>query len=177
MIFSKAKISDLDEVGNLYDAVCDYLNKHINYPGWKKGIYPTAEDARKGIEEGALYVVKSHGKIAGTVILRHEPEDGYKNAKWLTESCYDNIYVVYTLAVHPDFLRLGIGKMLLDQAEKLAVSEGCTSLRLDVVQGNIPAENLYEKCGYRYVGTVSLGYEEYGLPWYRLYEKVLRNCQ
>ena len=86
---------------------------------------------------------------------------------------YEKIYVIYTLAVHPDFWRLGIGKKLLDFAEEIARKEGCVSLRLDVVKGNIPAESLYKKCGYKYVGTTSLGYEEYGLPWYNLYEKVL----
>lgn len=174
MIFMRAEPGDIPEISGLYAAVCDDLSARENYPGWKKGVYPTADDARAGVEDGALYVVKKDAKIVGTVILRHRPEEGYQNAQWLTESSYDDIYVIYTLAVHPDFTGLGIGKMLLDQAEKLAGKEGCRSLRLDVVKGNIPAESLYKKCGYECVGTVSLGYEAYGLPWYNLYEKVLR---
>jgi hypothetical protein len=51
--------------------------------------------------------------------------------------------------------------------------ENCLSIRLDVVKGNIPAEKLYLKCGFQYIDTVSLGYEEFGLPWYDLYEKKL----
>ncbi len=196
MIFTRAEAADLLEISSLYDAVCDDLCAHENYPGWKKGVYPTVDDARAGIKDGAmgahnrpkpmvddaragikdgaLYVIKNDAKIVGTVLLRHRPEEGYENAGWLTESSYDNIYVIYTLAVHPDFTGLGIGKMLLDQAEKLAGKEGCRSIRLDVAKGNISAESLYKKCGYKYVGTVSLGYEKYGLPWYNLYEKVLR---
>lgn len=46
-----------------------------------------------------------------------------------------------------------------------------------VVKGNLPAERLYQKCGYQLVGTVSLGYEEYGIPWYDLYEKRNRKKQ
>ncbi|MGN1343956.1 MAG: GNAT family N-acetyltransferase [Traorella sp.] len=61
----------------------------------------------------------------------------------------------------------------MDFAEEVARKEECTSLRLDVVKGNIPAENLYRKCGYKYVGTTSLGYEDYDLPWFNLYEKIL----
>ena len=30
---------------------------------------------------------------------------------------------------------------------------------------------LYERCGYWYMGTISLGLEEYGLNWFKLYEK------
>ena len=82
----KAVEADIDCIERLYEDVCDYLEMHKNYPGWKKGIYPVRQDA---------------------------------------------------------------------------------------VKGKIPAEQLYQKCGYQLTGTVSLGYEEYGLPWYQLYEKVL----
>ncbi len=112
-------------------------------------------------------------KTVGAVTLTHEPEDGYGNGKWLTEDDYRRIYVVHTLAVHPDFLKCGIGTELLVFAERVAREEQCVSIRLDVVKDNIPAERLYQKCGYQWAGTVSLGYEAYGLPWYQLYEKLL----
>lgn len=173
MEIRKADMTDIEEIGKLYDDVCDYLCAYENYPGWRKGIYPTKDDAKDGIKESSLYVAKKDNRIVGTFILRHKPEEGYKNVEWFAESNYEKIYVIYTLAVHPDFSRAGIGKQLLEFAEELARKEECISLRLDVVKDNIPAENLYKKCGYKYVGTTSLGYEEFGLPWYNLYEKVL----
>lgn len=173
MKFRKADARDVEEISRLYDSVCDFLEEHENYPGWKKGIYPTDEDANAGINENALYVVTDQDRIIGTMMLRHKPEEGYQNVAWITDNNYEKIYVVYTLAVHPDFIGLGIGEKLLGYAEEIARKEGCVSLRLDVVKGNIPAENLYKRCGYQFMGTTSLGYEEYGLPWYNLYEKVL----
>ena len=169
----KALAGDLDDIGKLYGEVCDYLEAHRNYPGWKKGLFPIRLDAEKGLEEDALYVAWMEKKLVGTVILRHEPEEGYKNGKWLTRDDYQHIYVIYTLAVHPDCLKCGIGTELLMFAEQAAREEGCISIRLDVVKDNLPAERLYRKRGYQFIGTVSLGYEEYGLPWYDLYEKVL----
>ena len=169
----KAVDADIDCIEMLYEDICDYLDAHINYPGWKKGIYPARCDAEKGLTENVLYVAQVGEKIAGTIIIKHEPEEGYKNGKWLTEDDYRYIYVIYTLAVHPDFLKRGIGMELLMFAERVSREERCVSIRLDVVKDNIPAERLYQKCGYQLIGTVSLGYEEYGLPWYQLYEKVL----
>ncbi len=169
----KAVEADLDGVGKLYEDVCDYLDAHGNYPGWKKGIYPVRRDAERGMMANALYVARIGEKTVGTVTLTHEPEDGYGNGKWLTEDDYRRIYVVHTLAVHPDFLKCGIGTELLVFAERVAREEQCVSIRLDVVKDNIPAERLYQKCGYQWAGTVSLGYEAYGLPWYQLYEKLL----
>ena len=83
------------------------------------------------------------------------------------------IYVIYTLAVHSHFLYCSVGTELLLFSERVARREGRVSLRLDVVKGNAPAERLYQKCGYRLAGTVSLGYEAYGHPWFHLYEKIL----
>lgn len=169
----KAAEADLDYIERLYEDICDHLERNINYPGWKKGIYPARGDAEKGLMENALYVAQVEERIAGAIILKHEPENGYQNGEWLTEDDYRYIYVIYTLAVHPDFLKCGVGTELLELAEQAARKEGCVSIRLDVVKGNIPAEQLYQKCGYRFAGTVSLGYEEYGLNWFQLYEKVL----
>lgn len=93
----------------------------------------------------ALYVARGGEKTTGTFVLKHEPEEGYKNGKWLTENDYRYIYVIYTLAVHPDFLKCGVGTEILRFAEHTARKERCVSIRLDVVKGNIPAERLYQK--------------------------------
>lgn len=169
----KAVDADLDCIGKLYEDVCDYLEAHRNYPGWRKGIYPVRSDAEEGLMENALYIALIGKKTAGAFMLKHRPEEGYQNGKWLTVEDYEHIYVLYTLAVHPDFQKHGIGTELLMYAERVAREEKCVSIRLDVVKDNLPAERLYRKCGYQLTGTVSLGYEAYGLPWYHLYEKVL----
>ena len=54
----KAVEADLDGVGKLYEDVCDYLDAHGNYPGWKKGIYPVRRDAERGMMANALYVAR-----------------------------------------------------------------------------------------------------------------------
>ena len=98
MIFVKADFTDIEEISKLYDDVCDYLCTHENYPGWKKGVYPTKDDAESGIKVGTLYIAKENQKIVGTVILRYKPEAVYKNVAWASESNYEKIYVIYTLA-------------------------------------------------------------------------------
>lgn len=58
-------------------------------------------------------------------------------------------------------------------AAQYGKERGIKALRLDVYENNIPAIRLYEKCGYQYIDTVSLGLEDCGLDWFRLYEKRL----
>lgn len=171
--FELGKTSDLDELEKLYDDLNDHLAKGINYPGWRKGIYPTRQDAVKGIKNGNLYVAKYSGEIAGSIILSHVPESAYYQAKWQIESDYSDVFVVYTFAVHPDYLKCGVGKALMDFAEEQAVKSNVKSIRLDVYEGNMPAIRLYEKCGFKYIDTVDLGLGNYGLDWFKLYEKLL----
>lgn len=50
----KAVEADLDCIGKLYEDICDYLETHRNYPGWRKGIYPVRSDAEEGLMEKVL---------------------------------------------------------------------------------------------------------------------------
>ena len=81
--------------------------------------------------------------------------------------------MVYRLAVSPHHLGGGVGLALLGHAEVVARAEGDLAIRLDTAADNEPACRLYSKAGFSFVGTVSLGCEDFGLPWFRLFEKLL----
>lgn len=166
---------DVAELELLYNTLNDHLAATTNYPGWKKGIYPTRETAETGIMEGCLYVAVADAgnKIVGSMILRHEPEPAYLPIKWQRELDYSEVFVIYTFVVHPDHSGEGIGQALLAFASSLGCQTNMKSLRLDVNTNNLPAIRLYEKCGFQYIATVDLGLSEYNLPWFKLYEKLL----
>ncbi|OCW92388.1 acetyltransferase [Macellibacteroides sp. HH-ZS] len=173
LIFESGVTSDIDELEVLYNNLNDYLSMHTNYPGWIKGVYPTRKNATEGISNQNLFVVRSEGKIAGSIILNHQPEDAYNDVNWLVDAKYENIYVLRTFVIHPDFIGKGIGNELLNYSIGLAKNSGIKSIRLDVYEKNIPAIRLYEKNGFVFTGTVDLGLENYGLEWFRLYEKII----
>lgn len=167
------KATDVDELEQLYNDLNDYLEETMNYPGWKKGIYPVRENAVNGVNNGNLYVAKYNEKIIGSIILSHEPEPAYYKAKWAFESDYLDVFVVHTFVVHPEFMKCGVGNALIDFSIEHSIRSNVKSIRLDVYEGNIPAIKLYEKCGFKYVDTVDLGLSNYGLDWFKLYEKLL----
>ncbi|MFW2487416.1 GNAT family N-acetyltransferase [Clostridium chromiireducens] len=164
---------EIDELEQLYNDLNDYLNKGINYPGWRKDAYPVRRNAIDGVKTGNLYVAKYDGKIIGTIILSNKPEPAYYKAKWEFESDYSDVIVIHTFAVHPKFLKCGVGKALIDFSIEHGVKIKARSIRLDVYEGNVPAIRLYEECGFKYVDTVDLGLGSYGLDWFKLYEKLL----
>lgn len=173
IVVELGKENDIDELEQLYDDLNNHLEKEINYPGWKKGVYPIRKDAVDGIKDGNLYVAKHNGKIVGSFILSHKPEPAYDKVKWGFDADYSDIFVIYTFVVHPNFLKCGVGKALIDFSIKHSIESKVKSIRLDVYEGNIPAIKLYEKCGFKYIDTVDLGLGNYGLNWFKLYEKVI----
>ncbi len=167
------EVNDIDELENLYNDLNDYLADGVNYPGWIKGIYPVRQNAIDGIKNGNLYVAKHNGTIIGSIILSHELEPAYYNVKWGFEYDYSDVFVIHTFAVHPRFMKYGVGKALMDFADKYSVKSKVKSIRLDVFEGNMPAIRLYEKCGFKYIDTVDLGLGNYGLDSFKLYEKLI----
>ena len=165
--------NDLDGITSLYDELNEALEATVNYPGWKKGVYPTRNEAEIGVGSQTLYVAKLKSKIVGSIILNHTPEGAYSKAKWAYEANDDNILVVRTIAVHPEYRRLGIAEQLLQFAEDFGKKHYIKALRLDVYEKNIPGIHLYGKCGFEYVETLDLGLSEIGLDFFKLYEKKL----
>lgn len=165
--------ADTDELEQLYDCINDHLSETVNYPGWRKGLYPVRQTAEAGIQEGSLYVAVWENQIVGSMILRHTPEPAYLPVTWTMNLEYEEVLVIYTFVVHPEYSGQGVGRELLEFASKVGIQSNIKALRLDVNNDNIPAIRLYEKCGFQYIDTVDLGLGEYNLPWFKLYEKIL----
>lgn len=165
--------NDIDSLEKLYDDINDYLAVTTNYPKWKKGIYPARQDVVDGIKEKCLFVATEKEEIIGSMILRHTPQPAYLKVGWKANLDYENVLIIYTFVVNQKKHQQGTAKKMLEFIEQYGKNNKIKALRLDVYKNNIPAIGLYEKCGYQYIDTVSLGLEEYGLDWFRLYEKLL----
>ena len=55
---------------------------------------------------------------------------------------------IHDFAVNPEFRGHGIAKALLNAIDELARAKGCCKITLEVLQGNLPAKQLYEAMGF-----------------------------
>ena len=62
---------------------------------------------------------------------------------------------------------------MVGHAVRLAASAGLAAVRLDVLPGNLPAEELYMQQGFSYIATRSVYYEDVGWADMNLYEYVI----
>lgn len=173
MIVEKATQEDINELEALYNNLNDYLEENVNYSGWIKDVYPIRETAIKGIEGDNLFVLRIDNMITGSIILNHEPEKAYEEVEWGVDADYKEIFVIHTLVVSPQYMQQGVGCELMTFAHEYALKQNMKSIRLDVSIHNMPAIALYEKLGYKYIGTVDLGLNYAHLKWFKLYELLL----
>ena len=55
---------------------------------------------------------------------------------------------IHNIAVHPDFRRHGVGRLLLEQVVAAARHQDRVRVTLDVRFSNVPAQNLYRSFGF-----------------------------
>jgi GNAT superfamily N-acetyltransferase len=69
-----------------------------------------------------------------------------------------NQFLLDGICVAEDARGLGVGTQLLEAARQLARKEGCTSIRLDVIDRNPRARALYERFGFQAMETTQTGW-------------------
>lgn len=62
--------------------------------------------------------------------------------------------------VAPEARGKGVGSGLIEAIRTMAIEEGFSEIRLDVIDNNPRAKQLYERLGFQSVGTVSAGFLE-----------------
>ncbi len=88
-----------------------------------------------------LLVLDDDGRLIGSVMVGYEGHRGWVNY----------------LAVHPDRRRQGLGRLLMDAAERRLRDLGCPKVNLQVRASNEAAKDFYRRIGYSVDEAVSFG--------------------
>ena len=66
----------------------------------------------------------------------------------------DQVCVLHTLVISPRAKRRGLGRKFVGFYEAYAAETGCTELRIDTNERNLPARAMYKSIGYREIDVV-----------------------
>lgn len=152
MTLRLAKRSDLQRVKTMYKEIVNNMNKN-NIPIWDE-IYP-CEFFNDDIEAKRLYLLEEENKDIAAAFALCESNDGEAHVKW--ESADAKALYIDRLGVNVQYLRKGIGSIILKSAIELSKQKCAMYLRLFAVDINKPAINLYLKNDFNKVEGV---YEE-----------------
>ena len=164
---------DYGAARDFYYSLIDGFERMEYSPGWKKGVYPTDEYLFECIENGELYIGETKGNTAACMVINHKYNDGYKKVRWSVQAEDSELFVIHILGVSPLYSGKGIAKLMVQKAIEIAREQKIKTIRLDVLAGNIPAEKVYTKMGFRYLETVQMYYDDTGWTSYKLFELIL----
>ena len=105
------------------------------------------------VEDGTYFIVEEGGQIAGcggwsrrATLYGGDHSSDLRQPRLLDPATEEaRVRAMYT---HPDFVRRGVGRMILDAAEQAALVEGFGGVRL---MATLAGEPLYRACGYEEV--------------------------
>lgn len=121
---------------------------------WQSG-YPNLNIVKSDIENNTNYVLVDKNEIIGTAVLifNYEPTYNQIDGAWLTEG---EFMVVHRIAVDNQVVGKGLGKVIFEKFEKVALSNQIYSIKIDTNFDNLQMLRLLEKLGYIYCGEIQV---------------------
>lgn len=170
MIIRKAEPKEYAAVCGFYDTLIEEMAVLPYHPKWQKGIYPEYEYLKAAIRAGELFVAIEDEVILGAMVVNHSVNDGYRDANWHVSAEAHQVTLIHTLGVAVHHMHRGIGKAMVSFAIRQARESGQKAIRLDVIDGNLPARKLYEGLGFRFIQHQTMYYEDTGWCGFDLFE-------
>lgn len=168
-----ANLKDYERVRAFYYVMTDEL-EHAKYsPAWKKDVFPTQAYLLESINDSALYIGEIDGEIVSCMVVNHAYSEGYQNVRWLVEAADSELLILHLLGVLPMYSGRGIAGQMIQKAVEIACENHMKTIRLDVIEGNVPAEITYTKNGFQYIETIQLYYEDTGWANFKLFERIV----
>ena len=142
MTFRKAEKQDLEAVFALYRSVvgkpCCVWND--DYPGWP--------EINEDFENGTLYVMSQGEALLGAISIVVQNElDGL--TCWQKRDAREIARVVVAAGQQ----RKGIAQRMVTEIAAILKAQKVESIHLLVAKANPPAQNVYRKCGFQFLGS------------------------
>ena len=163
----KGEISDIDAILNITKSCALHMIQN-NIHQWNEH-YPDKASFINDVRNDELFVYCVGEKVVACISLCNEMDVVYEPVHWKTIN-NNNLYV-HRLAVHPDFQKKGLGKSLMDFAEKYAKDKRYVSVRLDTFSENKRNLKFYESRGYHKLDSIYFP-KQSKFPFY-CYELIL----
>ena len=147
-------MSDLVAISAIYDAIHTREEAGFTVIGWNRSVYPTLATAEMSIRAGDMFVLEEGGRVVAAAKINQKQEDSYRQAAWSYGARDEEVLVLHTLVVDPEYAGNGIGTQFVAFYEDYASRMGCPYLRMDTNERNVAARALYRKLGYTEVSIV-----------------------
>ena len=169
-----ANPSDLDAVAEIYEEILAAEDaRPVSYTNWQRGKYPTRNTAEAALEAGTLWVGEEDGVVYGCVNLNGEQLPEYDAISWSIPAQPSEVGVIHTLVIRPSWSGRGKAREFVAFCEEELRRQGKKTVRLDTYEGNLPANTMYPRLGYRLAGATEFFFQGFIHEILNCYEKAL----
>ncbi|TFZ15645.1 GNAT family N-acetyltransferase [Limosilactobacillus fermentum] len=165
--------TDLPQVIAFYKDACDHQQFDQYSPDWTWGVCPSEQSLEESLNDLFIGAFDDDGTLLGAGILTKGEDPDYPSEAWKIPATDDQIAILHLLVVGPTARGKGVASGLLAQLKQVAKEAGAIVIHLDVIDGNPPADALYQKNGYQLAKRVVIDYEDVGRQEANLYELKL----
>lgn len=174
-----ARVDEVDAVLAFYAQMIDEMEGTDFDVLWRHGVHPSDEFLRASVAAGQVHVGMVDAgdgageRIACAMVMNGEGAEGYERVPWPVQAAPGEVWVLHVVATLPEFHGRGFARALQEAGIEAARAAGKRALRLDTFTFNARARSLYERCGYVYVGTYPMFYDDLGTIDAAMYERPL----
>ena len=144
---SEATAADATAIAKLHTAVADRLTQEFGPGHWSSRV--SEKGVMFALRTSRVFVACKGRSVVGTLRLS-------TTKPWAIDKSYftprERPLYLTAMAVEPTLQRKGIGRAMLDDAQRLAREWPGDSIRLDAYDTPAGAGEFYAKCGFREVG-------------------------
>lgn len=169
MILRKAKPDESCKILKFYENVIESIKDSDFKPKWNEK-YPNLDYIKSSIDKEELYIYTDNTKIVSSFILNNEFDNDYSNVKWQVDADDNEITIIHTFAINSIYRSKGLSSEIFNEIKKIALNNNQKTLRIDIVGGNVGAQRVFEKLGFKYITTVEIIHYAVGLQDFHLYE-------
>ncbi len=148
MIIRKTRLTDVDDVMNIYASARAFMREAGNATQWGSG-YPTREIIERDVESEHGFVVEDDGEIVGAFFFKIGVDPTYikiYNGEWIDDKEYG---VIHRIAVKYR------GRGIVDFVYKHCFNI-INNLKIDTHRDNLPMQKSLAKNGFKYCGVIYL---------------------
>lgn len=168
-----ANINEAEDILNFYQKIISSLDNSEFDPKWNEK-YPDLIFIRNSISKKELYVHTEQNSIIASAVINHEFGEEYDSINWIVEAEPHETTAIHTFAIDHNFRGRGIGKKIFNEIKENALKNNQKSIRLDVIDSNTGARNVFEKLGFEYVDTIEIFHYAVGMEKFHIYEFPLK---
>lgn len=168
----KAKEEDIPGVCRLYNELLDEMGPD-NPQRWTKGVYPNDDFVKETVRNETMHIGIYNNEIVSAVVLNNTFTKGYECVPWDIDATDNEVISVHTLCVKVSETGKGFGTQMAKYIVDFARDNGYKAVRLDVIDGNMNANRLYQRAGYKSLGVHKLHYDSTDCTDFTMYEFVV----